>query len=108
MNRRRKRETQGRNTGDKTHTQQRDKGPAWVQLCINPNPEVERGWRWAHEQKAVFLRRSAARMCEGPRSIARRDMRTRRAHRRGWGRRACAGVRHAWVALRICGAENSL
>ena len=53
MNRRRKRETQGRNTGNKTHTQQRDKGPAWVQLCINPNPEVERGWRRIHEQKAV-------------------------------------------------------
>ena len=53
MNRRRERETQGRNTGDKTHTQQRDQGPAWVQLCINPNPEVERGWRRVHEQKAV-------------------------------------------------------
>ena len=49
---------------------------------------------------AALLRRSAARVCEGPRSIARRVGRTRRGHKRGWGR----GVPAQECGTRVRGA----
>ena len=57
------------------------------QLCINPQPGGVRGrWR-AHKKKEAQRRRGpaqgAAHACEGAQWVARRNRKTRRAHRRG-------------------------